>query len=237
MKNQRHFSTHTLIKAAILSVLLLSIATADPINTYLPDTVIYKGDTLRLAVEVDHIDFSDQVFSFTVEIAYNPLELAIIGIDNHNSISSGAMFTANIMDTAIVVACASEKEIYGSGNLFFIELTTAVEAVSGQTSELKAVRGVFNDNSPDCFWHDGEVFIMVAGGCGDANADGIIDASDVTYVMNYIFNGGSAPDPLASADANCDTKINMLDLVFLVDFIFRDGYQPCDTDGDNLPDC
>ncbi|MBD3380996.1 MAG: hypothetical protein GF404_02240 [candidate division Zixibacteria bacterium] len=237
MKYQHCISFRMLIKAAFLSVLLLSIASAEPINTYLPDTVIYKGDTLRLAVEVDHVDLSDQVYSYTVEIRYNPMELEVVGIDNHNSISSGAMFTSNILDTVVIVACASEKEIYGSGNLFFIELTTAVEAVSGQTSELKAVRGVFNDNSPDCFWHDGEVLIMVTGGCGDANADGINDASDVSFVMNYMFNGGPAPDPPESADVNCDTKVNMLDLVFLVDFVFRDGHDPCDTDGDNLPDC
>jgi nitrous oxidase accessory protein NosD len=73
--------------------------------------------------------------------------------------------------------------------------------------------------------------------CGDANDDGDVNVSDAVYIINYIFTGGPAPDPLASAEVNCDGDVNVSDAVWIINYIFTGGNEPCDTDGDGIPDC
>jgi hypothetical protein len=73
--------------------------------------------------------------------------------------------------------------------------------------------------------------------CGDANGDGVVNVSDAVYIINYIFAGGAAPDPLESAEVNCDGDVNVSDAVWIINYIFMDGYEPCDTNGDGIPDC
>jgi hypothetical protein len=63
--------------------------------------------------------------------------------------------------------------------------------------------------------------------CGDANRDASINVADAVYLINYIFKGGPAPDPLGSGDANCDGAVNVGDAVYLVNYIFKGGPEPC----------
>jgi hypothetical protein len=65
--------------------------------------------------------------------------------------------------------------------------------------------------------------------CGDADGSGQVGLPDVVYLVNYIFVGGTAPDPVLSGDANGDGRINIADVVFLINCIFRDGPAPCST--------
>jgi len=63
--------------------------------------------------------------------------------------------------------------------------------------------------------------------CGDANGDDVINIGDAIHVINYVFKGGSAPDPLAAGDANCDDSINIGDAVYIVNYVFKSGPAPC----------
>jgi agmatine/peptidylarginine deiminase len=58
--------------------------------------------------------------------------------------------------------------------------------------------------------------------CGDANGDGVINVTDVVYLINYLFlvPPGPAPQPLAAGDANCDGTINVTDVVYLINYLF-----------------
>ena len=63
---------------------------------------------------------------------------------------------------------------------------------------------------------------------GDANGDGIIDISDVVYLIEYIFQGGPAPVPVFWAgDVDCSRDIDISDCVYLIDYIFAGGPPPC----------
>jgi hypothetical protein len=73
--------------------------------------------------------------------------------------------------------------------------------------------------------------------CGDANSDETVNVSDAVYIINYVFIGGDAPDPLISGDTNCDGDINVSDAVWIINYVFIGGNIPCDTDGDSVPDC
>ncbi len=61
---------------------------------------------------------------------------------------------------------------------------------------------------------------------GDANGDWIIDTGDVIYLINYLFTGTSAPDPLWVGDCNCDDVVDTGDVVYLINYLFAGTSPP-----------
>jgi hypothetical protein len=61
---------------------------------------------------------------------------------------------------------------------------------------------------------------------GDANGDGVIDVADVTYLINYLFIGGSAPQPMEAGDANYDGAVDIADVMYLINYLFVGGSPP-----------
>ena len=62
--------------------------------------------------------------------------------------------------------------------------------------------------------------------CGDADGNGIITISDAVYLINYIFVGGFAPNPICLGDADGNGLITISDAVFLINYIFAGGPAP-----------
>ncbi len=84
-------------------------------------------------------------------------------------------------------------------------------------------------------WYQGDKFsidditvnyIPVLNICGDANGDDAINIADAVFLINYIFKGGPAPDPLCVGDANGDDAVNIADAVYLINYIFKSGPAP-----------
>ena len=73
--------------------------------------------------------------------------------------------------------------------------------------------------------------------CGDANGSGLTDIDDIIYLMDYIFSGGPAPNPLEAGDVNCLGAVNIDDVIYLIAYIFTGGPDPCDPDWDGIPNC
>jgi len=63
--------------------------------------------------------------------------------------------------------------------------------------------------------------------CGDLDGSGDIDIADAVFLVNYIFSGGAAPNPMAAGDTDCDGEITIADAVVLVNYIFAGGAVPC----------
>jgi hypothetical protein len=61
---------------------------------------------------------------------------------------------------------------------------------------------------------------------GDANGDSYINVADAVFLINFIFKGGAAPDPLESGDANCDGNPNIGDAVYIISYVFSEGPEP-----------
>jgi hypothetical protein len=61
---------------------------------------------------------------------------------------------------------------------------------------------------------------------GDANGDYLVNIADVVYLINYLFVGGPAPDPMDAGDANCDTVVNAADVIYLINYLFAAGLPP-----------
>lgn len=66
-----------------------------------------------------------------------------------------------------------------------------------------------------------------AGGLrGDFNHDGVVTASDILLLVNYVFKSGPAPNPLSAGDANGVPPITSADIVYLVAYVFKSGPPP-----------
>ncbi len=61
---------------------------------------------------------------------------------------------------------------------------------------------------------------------GDVNRDGSVDISDLIYLVDYSFSGGSAPLCEEEGDVNGDKTIDVTDLIYLVDYSFSNGSAP-----------
>jgi len=73
--------------------------------------------------------------------------------------------------------------------------------------------------------------------CGDSNGDQNVNVSDAVNIINYVFVGGEPPVPMEAGDCNCDGNCNISDAVAIINFVFIGGYEPCDPNGDGIPDC
>jgi hypothetical protein len=61
---------------------------------------------------------------------------------------------------------------------------------------------------------------------GDANADRTVDASDLVYLVNYLFVKGPAPIHFEAGDVNLDGVIDAGDLIYLLNYLFIHGPAP-----------
>ncbi len=61
---------------------------------------------------------------------------------------------------------------------------------------------------------------------GDANADGVVDMVDLTFLLEYLYLHGLPPNPLPRGDPNSDCVVDVGDAVYLCNYFFRGGPQP-----------
>lgn len=62
--------------------------------------------------------------------------------------------------------------------------------------------------------------------CGDMQPDHAVNASDVVYLINYLFIAGPAPYKMVKADVNHDGFVNASDVVYLINYLFIGGPRP-----------
>ncbi len=65
-----------------------------------------------------------------------------------------------------------------------------------------------------------------AGNCGDVNSTGTVNALDITYLINFLYKHGPAPNPLKSGDVNNSGTVNALDITYLINFLYKHGPAP-----------
>jgi hypothetical protein len=66
-----------------------------------------------------------------------------------------------------------------------------------------------------------------AAACGDLNGDGTVSIPDLLVIVNWVFKGGVAPEPLSAGDFNCDGVTNISDAVYFYVWVFKGGPEPC----------
>jgi hypothetical protein len=60
----------------------------------------------------------------------------------------------------------------------------------------------------------------------DCKGDCVIDIRDVVFLLNYVFKGGPAPNPMCTGDVNRDNIVNSDDALYLVSYLFLYGPPP-----------
>lgn len=62
--------------------------------------------------------------------------------------------------------------------------------------------------------------------CGDVSSNGDLDISDLTFLVNYLFKSGAAPNPLQAGNIDGSEDINISDLTYFVNYLFKSGPDP-----------
>jgi hypothetical protein len=61
---------------------------------------------------------------------------------------------------------------------------------------------------------------------GDLNMDDVVDISDLTMFVEYLFMGGAAPEVIEVADMNASGQVDVTDLTYFVEYMFASGPAP-----------
>ncbi|MCP4569298.1 MAG: hypothetical protein GY841_17125, partial [FCB group bacterium] len=59
-----------------------------------------------------------------------------------------------------------------------------------------------------------------------ANGDEALNVGDAVSLINYVFKGGPAPEPLEAGLTNGDEVINVGDAVWMINYVFKGGDDP-----------
>ena len=63
---------------------------------------------------------------------------------------------------------------------------------------------------------------------GDVNKDNKKNLTDIIYLVNYVFKGGPAPDPVDLGNVNCSSGApNLTDIIYMVNYVFKGAKAPC----------
>ena len=61
---------------------------------------------------------------------------------------------------------------------------------------------------------------------GDANDDGVVNISDVVFLINDVFRDGPVPPCSSQGDANGNGMLNLDDAVHVINYVFKGGPAP-----------
>lgn len=171
--------------------------------------------------------------------AYSPVDLIVtdpvkdsIGVSFNTILKGSSYYTINDHDSVVIpnpimgeYLVRVVPEPGGSGNY-----TLAVKLDGNEDRVMIA-----NAPAPGPGEVDTVTFAVPQYLHGDANRDGKKSVSDVVFLINYLFKGGPAPDPVDLGDVNfCNTNPPVLpgqptvaDVVYLVNYLFKGGHAPC----------
>ncbi len=71
-----------------------------------------------------------------------------------------------------------------------------------------------------------DMTVGVAYVCGDASGNGLVNALDITYLINFLYKSGPDPNPIEAGDASGNGTINALDITYLINFLYKGGPNP-----------
>jgi len=85
---------------------------------------------------------------------------------------------------------------------------------------------VLVDDNGSNYSDQGEFTIYVAPTAvipGDVDTSGSVNVADLTFIVAYLFQGGSSPLVLNTADVDGSCEINVEDLTYMVEYLFLNG--------------
>ena len=106
------------------------------------------------------------------------------------------------------------------GTVTFYVAAVGADGDSTAAGDLTSTYGEFVlDNTTDCFLTT-----------GDVDGSGVINASDIVYLVNYVLRGGSPPKPCTMVgDVNCNGTVTTSDLIDMIRIVFKGAYPWCNV--------
>ena len=134
-----------------------------------------------------------------------------------NKISNASQASVKLAGEQINWQVIASGATNGSSSNYKLLGTVGQTAVgSGTSSNYIANHGYWQDFSST----------MCCDNPGDANNDGTVGISDLTYFVDYMFNNGSEPVCFEEFDNNSDCVLGISDLTYFVDYMFNFGPDP-----------
>jgi len=62
--------------------------------------------------------------------------------------------------------------------------------------------------------------------CGDVDGSGSVNILDVTYLIDYLYKGGPASQPIEASDVNSSGGVNLLDVTYIISYLYKGGPDP-----------
>lgn len=112
----------------------------------------------------------------------------------------------------------------------FIPTDTGLITIDTAWSPPANTLGAFDANALDYPASWGAKTVTIVSYCltGDVNADSVITAADIIYIINFIFKGGPEPKPCTViGDVNCSGTMTAADAIGIVTYVFKGGARPC----------
>lgn len=79
-------------------------------------------------------------------------------------------------------------------------------------------------------WHQDNTYLFgtIVTSFGDVDGSGEVNVFDITYLISFLYKGGSSPKyDTKMGDTNCDGLINLFDISHLIRFLYQGGPEPC----------
>ena len=216
-----------MIKRILVVVTAMVALNAAAINRfYLPDFVIAPGETMQVAMILEN----DEAFTAFQTDLMLPEGLSVVEDDGEflfdltSRNASDQTIISKLRDDGalrMVSFCMSVKQYMGnSGAIVVINLHADDDFVPPATIGLK--NSFFTTV-------DGVEFVLPQSSCnvqllarqmeGDADGDGIVNISDVAFLIDYLLSGCQTSFHTENADMDNDGNLNISDLTALIDFM------------------
>jgi len=156
------------------------------------------------------------------EIDVNPPVLSIANIPDIED--DDVTYDYQLYDDAEMTALVEDETgvAGGTGERIYWQIETVLNAYEDYYWRVRS-----RDDYETGPWSELASFILTpAYTCGDANGDGEVNVGDAVFLINYVFKGGPAPDPIEAGDANGDGQCNVGDAVYLISYVFKGGPAP-----------
>ncbi len=168
---------------------------------------------------------------------FTAVDMNLYGASNPGGFGDlGASVGKNLSGLGVTIV---DGQVEGLEGIYWATSEWTLDTTGGR-SIFKPIGGVGTLlNSADCpddlevvaehvggIQDDGTVCCTGARGNVDGDAGENVNVADLTYLVNYLFAGGSPPPCWEEADLNSDGSVNVADLTYLVDYLFVGGPAP-----------